>query len=89
MTLTNEKLAIYRKYRGDVDMWARAGTKSEKNAMVDADWAELSAILQQLQLVEKGLASAEFAAAAHQKLSDATPDDSLRRAIIDYSASGE
>ena len=27
MTLTRQKFAIYQKYRGDADIWARAGTK--------------------------------------------------------------
>jgi hypothetical protein len=70
-------------------MWARAGTKIEQETMADADWSEMWTLFQQLQLIEKNLASSQFAATAQQKLKDATRDESLQRAILAYVVSGE
>ncbi|WP_139924828.1 hypothetical protein [Hymenobacter sp. DG01] len=55
--VTLEKLAIYRKYNGDIDSWVRCNIKSDTNIMDDADWYLISRLLSDLVLVENNLAS--------------------------------
>ena len=88
MTLTRQKLAIYQKYRGDVDMWARAGTREEKEAMADADWSEMWSLFQQVQNLKKGQLSNEFAARVRSRLEEVAPDAEFQREITAYACKG-
>lgn len=36
--ITKTKLLIHSKYAGDIDAWARLGSKEEKSVMSDDDW---------------------------------------------------
>lgn len=59
--ITAEKLRIWRAYAGDPDAWARHATPAEKRTMTDADWHEITELLQQLTQLARGLASPEYA----------------------------
>ena len=52
--ITEQKLAIFEKYNGDIDAWTRAGTPQEKKTMSDPDWYEITEILQGLSLTQMG-----------------------------------
>lgn len=56
--ITKEKLETYKYYKGDIDGWSK--TKSKKDNMVDEDWYEIDSLIQEYQIIEKGLASEEF-----------------------------
>ena len=66
--LTLKKLAIYEKYDGKIDAWARTGSKAELLEMEDADWFLIDQLLQDLALVNKGLTSAEYSDSIHEKV---------------------
>jgi hypothetical protein len=43
--ITDEKLTLYQRFRGDIDAWVLASTPREKALMTDEDWADISEIL--------------------------------------------
>jgi len=88
MMLTKQKLAIYQKYRGDVDMWTRAGSKKEKEEMTDGDWSEMWSLFQQLQNLERGQLSDEFAARVRNRLQELATDSELQKELKAYALTG-
>ena len=68
--LTEEKLKIYKRYHGDIDSWARSGTKKEKSIIDDNDWYTIDGLLQDLYLINKGVASEGFASSLSNRLKE-------------------
>lgn len=73
--ITKEKLALYRKYGGDIDAWARR--PNSKGLMKDDDWLLIESLVQDILLTHNGNASLEYIDKVHAKLkllcdSDAT-----------------
>ena len=66
--ITKEGLKIYKKYNGDVDIWARFGKKSEFKIIDDEIWGLIDGFLQDIELVEKGLASDSFKVSLQKRL---------------------
>lgn len=66
--ITIEKIKVYIKYSGDIDMWARFGRRKEKENFSDNDWSLIEDLLQTLEIVEKGLASEGFKSKVLEKL---------------------
>jgi len=62
------KLKIYKKYDGDIDMWAMQ--KGEQNKMSDSDWGLIDNFLQDLVIIKSGHASTDFAAKFHERLKE-------------------
>jgi len=58
--ITQDKIKVYKRFDGDIDSWARSGSKNEKLVMNDGDWYMIEELIQDLSLVEKGLASVTF-----------------------------
>ena len=79
--ITAKKLSIYRKYDGDVDGWARVGSRREKKVMSDQDWYEIDELLRRLHLVEKGLASEEFESQTREMLEERTENAEVARLL--------
>ena len=53
-------LRVYLKYNGDIDMFARIGRKRERQLCEPNDWDVIDDFFQRLEMIEKGLCSAEF-----------------------------
>jgi len=68
--VTGGKVKIFERYDGDIDSWARSGSKKEKIFMTDDDWYMIDTLIQDLFLVEKGLASIEFNDTLNGKLKE-------------------
>ncbi|TCO81496.1 hypothetical protein EV699_108127 [Plasticicumulans lactativorans] len=75
------KLAIYRRYGGDADAWARLGTADEKAALRDADWIAIRDLLQELALVAGGRAAPRYARAIDARLRASTADAAVAAAL--------
>ena len=73
-----DQIAVYLKYRGDIDGFARAGSQEEKALLSDSDWFHLSSLIDNFSMAGAGLASSEFAAKAELVLAEAVPDAGLR-----------
>ena len=66
--ITKEKIEIYKKYKGDIDQWARLGKKKEQKIIDDEDWFLIDEIVQDIQLIKNGQASDEFEIRLNEKL---------------------
>ena len=66
--ITQEKLKIYDHFNGNIDGWARIGTKEQKLTMRDNDWFLIDGFIQDILLVKKGLASVVYIKNLEEKL---------------------
>lgn len=74
--VTENKIKVYKRYDGDIDVWARSGSKKEKSIMTDEDWYVIDGLIQDLSMVEKGLASSDFNENLNVKLKKICDSDS-------------
>ena len=58
--ITKQKIEIYRKYGGDGDGFVRFGQKNEKDIIEHNDWSMIDSVLQDLELIKKGLCSSNY-----------------------------
>ena len=58
--ITKQKIEIYKKYDGDIDRLIRIGQKKEKNLIKENDWSMIDSVLQDLELIKKGLCSLSY-----------------------------
>ena len=66
--ITAEKLKIYKKYSGNIESWDRFGNKKDKKFLEYEEWELIDELIQNLELLEKGLASDSFASQTIDKL---------------------
>lgn len=71
--ITKEKLTVYRKYNGDLDLWARIGASKEKSIMSDDDWYLIDSLIQDVIISQNKL---------YKKLESKTYDDEVKMEII-------
>jgi hypothetical protein len=72
--LTPEKIKAFKFFNGDIDLWARIGSRKEKALMEEEDWYLIENLIQDIKLVNKGLASSQFSDALEIKISDSCED---------------
>lgn len=72
--LTLKKIKIFRSYKGDVDLWAKVGSRKEKALIEEEDWYLIESLIQDIKLVKKELASTQFSDALEIKISDNCED---------------
>lgn len=58
--ITLEKLKIYNRYNGDLDMWTRTGKSNEKKLMGSSDWYLIDSLIQDIGIAKKGLVAEQF-----------------------------
>ena len=58
--ITKEKIIVYQKMGGDIDHLERIGSKKEKKLMDGNTWSMIDGFIQDLGLIQKGLASLNF-----------------------------
>ncbi len=59
--LSTEKINIYKKHSGNIDSWARLyENKYERKAMNDDDWGVIDSFIQDIQLIEREMASKNY-----------------------------
>lgn len=68
--ITGKKIGIFNRYNGDIDGWARNNSTKEKLIIEDNDWYLIDSFLQDLFLVQKGLASSDFIVNLENKLKE-------------------
>ena len=79
--INKEKMAVYQKYAGDMDGWARMASVAEKALISDADWYEINSFIQDYSLVKKGLASQRYADKLDARIEEATGSSEDRQAL--------
>ena len=60
MKITLEKLNIFNKYGGDATEFRNMASTAEKSLFDEETWVMLYDLVENLELIEKGLTSAEF-----------------------------
>ena len=68
--ITIDKIKIYKRFNGDVDGWARVGTKEEKSIISHIDWFLIEGFIQDINLVKKCLASDAFMNSINERLKE-------------------
>ena len=58
--ITKAKIEIYKRFNGDGDMFVRCGKPHEKDLIDDNDFYIIMDLLQNIEIVDKGLASLTF-----------------------------
>lgn len=58
--ITRAKLKIFEKYSGDTDLFARAGRAGENEILDHKDSSIIDNMIQNLEMIKKGLCSNEF-----------------------------
>jgi hypothetical protein len=79
--INKEKMAVYQKYAGDIDRWARMASVAEKTLISDADWYEINSFIQDYSLVKNGLASQRYADKLDKRIEAATSSSEDRQAL--------
>lgn len=68
--ITKEKLEIYSKYGGLNDGLSLVGTEEQKKIFSDDDWSIIDGFVQDIIIVENGLASKKYTEDLKQKLNE-------------------
>ena len=77
--ITLERLKIYKKYSGNIESWDRFGKKKDKGFLEYEEWELIDELIQNIELVEKGLASESFKSQTLNKLNDACDNEKTQQ----------
>jgi hypothetical protein len=81
MKLTANQIAIYKKFGGDEDGFARTATPEQRAAMKGVRWSDIDELVQALSIVRKGLASTQFRQDTLARARELTADDAAFEAL--------
>ena len=79
--ITAEKLKIFEEFDGDLDMWGRVHGKRDSETMSESDWRQIEQLVSELTLVERNLATDDFARRVEASLRENTEDDNVATRI--------
>lgn len=84
--ITEEALAVYQSFKGDIDGFARTGASPDKAHLLEREWALIDTLLHDLYLVQQGMVSAEYAATLQQRLADHCSSQQVIRTLENLAA---
>jgi len=58
--INKQKIEIFKKYGCDIDGFSRFGKKREKDIFSDEEWSLIDNVLQDLEMIKKGLCSTDY-----------------------------
>lgn len=73
--ITREKITVYKHFNGDVDGWARAGSRDQKTIMNDKDWQLIDSLLQDIRLIKNGVASESYRQSISKRMLECCDSD--------------
>jgi hypothetical protein len=82
-TITPDKLAIYNRYGGSVDSYARAGKAKEREILSDEDFFLIDNLLQSVDMINRGLASEEFKSKTFERIREIADDQAFQLIMTD------
>ena len=82
--ITDEKLTIYQRYRGDIDGWVRSAVPLEKALMTDEDWAVIGELLQRLAIVKSGRAADTYKTETNRMIAAKVTDERILKRLMEY-----
>jgi len=80
--ITNEKLRIYERFNGDADEFSRWATPGERNLITDQEWNLIDELVQNVSIIQAGLASSGFEAKVRERVSEAIDDRQVRDVLF-------
>ena len=75
--ITASQIQIYKKFNGDIDDWARSGSKVQKNQMSDLDWSQIEELRQRFFLINSGSAAESYIIESREKLTSLVEKDAI------------
>lgn len=84
--LTPEKLKVYQRFAGDIDLWTRTVKGKDPSGMTDEDWTSIDWFRTGLWLVASGRATQEFHSELQQRLTNEA--DAQTRRLLERLAAG-
>jgi len=73
--ITYNKLKIFEKYKGDGDMWLKTSWFWQRNKMEADDWTIIGQLIDDLKLVNNGLAAASYAESIENRIEENCADE--------------
>jgi hypothetical protein len=73
---------IYARFDGDVDAFDRGGSEAENAEMPEGAWGQISAMLQSLAMVERGVTAPAFTAEVEASLAEHGVDSATRKEML-------
>lgn len=75
--ITLRKIEIYRKFSGDIDHFARVSSHQDKIDISDKEWSLIDSLLQDLELVDKGLAADTFVKRLDERIKESCESEGV------------
>ena len=79
--ITAEKLAIYRSFGGNVDLWHHAGSP-KSDTISGEDWAAIGTVLQDLAFYKGALAGERYREHIRRRLAQVAADQETERELL-------
>jgi hypothetical protein len=79
--ITAEKLAIYRRYGGNVVLWHDAGSP-QGDIISGEDWAAIGSLLQELAFYKGALAGERYQEHIRRRLAQVSADQETERQLL-------
>lgn len=68
--ITSSKLRVFKRYKGDGDMFARSASSEERKLVSDREWELIDLLLQDAAVINRGLGSEQRNAEAVKRLQE-------------------
>lgn len=82
--ITKDKLRIYEKYKGHIERWDRSGKKKDKGFLTYNEFDFIAQLIQELLLVERGLASEGYKSQTMDKLHNACDSEETKQMLLTF-----
>lgn len=82
--ITSEKLDIYKRFDGDIDGFARGGSKKDCAKISDQEWTQIDRMVSALKIINEGLASESFKEEKNKELEALAPDPEVQNRLRNY-----
>lgn len=79
--ITAEKLAIYRSFDGNVELWHHAGSP-KSDIITGEDWAAIGIVLQDLAFYKGALAGERYREHIRRRLAQVAADQETERELL-------
>lgn len=81
--ITNEKIKIYLRYRGDIDGFTLVGAPDEKAIVAESEFYEIRDLTQDIILMKRNLVSKEYAKRVRNKIKENEIDQEMVELLFD------
>lgn len=81
--ITKASLAVYERYAGDIDGWARVGDSEEKKVMSDEIWSEIDWLRSEISALRKGQVSEAYGNEIKEKLTATTENADTAQHLLE------